>query len=335
MKNMPPFPKDKDKGIIGTLTFLVVLAIFFAVLEKFLKYLFKSMTPGNVIAMVRETYHKKAQARVERYEKMMNSARDPLAQYFERFINRPERYKGDPKNTSYERWFSAYKKGRIPDPSLRWAPLFPYGKPTEQFLDYLSNQYNTLNPSARGRVLRAIRKYYPEFEPDWDALAVDLYRYRAEYRMVRDYTDNKELLRERLSQCHVNTEYIDILMDLNAKKYDKALKMAEECTQLGYLACTFQMLLTLDIKPDSEDGRYIQETLSNNVPERWILEAYQKKIGWEDVKEMMDKLYEMVKVKGWEGMMELGADDNLVYVDFLNTIYDQQMKKRRIKKAVA
>ena len=112
-------------------------------------------------------------ARSVRRDAFAEDPRDPMFQYIDRFVERPMEHLGEP-NEQYNEWFEQYTRGEILDSDLRWAPeVYDLDhKICNQFLSYLENQVrlHKNHPVASVNLLRTIRKFYPEFEPNYNSI---------------------------------------------------------------------------------------------------------------------------------------------------------------------
>jgi hypothetical protein len=170
------------------IAFMIVGCFIIYLFQKFFEFLFKPlMTLGadDSKDSINESVRRKQVNRLRYLRRVAENVNDPMYQFSERFIEHPEDYKDDLGNDTYHAWYSEWKKGRVIDSTLRWAPdcLEDDDTMRPNFISYMKIQLDLHKKApwlARVQFLNTIYRYYPELSASFKGLEEDLANYEVE-----------------------------------------------------------------------------------------------------------------------------------------------------------
>lgn len=243
MSNLPkPAPQTSaTERIKGNMIFFIVTGFILYLFSMFLKFIFsplKVLSPREAADKVDEKIEEKRAKRLQK--RRMVHSNDPMEQFYLRFVDNPEEFKNDPDNEIYFAWFDAWKKGKVIDSILRWAPdiLDDDGESIRSnFIQYMKIQLVLHKKASFLRKMQftnTIFRFYPEFSANLSGLETDLAQYESENE---EETAEREL-REEIQAFGLSEELADYLIkkDINAKTLRKEVLVLKKWAEKGYNA---------------------------------------------------------------------------------------------------
>jgi len=306
--------------IIGYFVVYVVASVMDFILNPFGK-------EKDIDNKILEKICKKQQARQER--KLCSE--DPMSQYYQRFIERPKDFRGDPDNEMYRDWFNEWRAGNILDSDLRWAPSFDV-EMTSTFLKYLKRQMNLHSKASLMRRLlfiNTLHRYYPEFSPSLNELARDIERY--ESQMSKE--DVRSNLKAEIEKYGLDDTLADYLINknLSASKLKKTAQFLKQCVEYGYSSGTSICLVENKIPMDSTVASIIHKVVSEiGLPARVGLAYAQRKVTVEELSEMKEHMDAALEIYGLK-LYECATDhEKTVYDELIDEYLKQYSQNKRI-----
>jgi hypothetical protein len=211
----------------------VILWIF----QVFLEILFR---PFRIVTNAdrEKAYDNKQSEREARLRLIAKDSNDPMYQFYDRFIDNPEKWEGDPDNDAYKAWYEDWKSGKVLDTTMRWAPKCTedYGATLcSNFIRYMKIQW-ALHKEAlfwnRMRFLETVSQFYPELTPTFKGIELDLAGYEADAK-----NDNLEkTLKEEIEKLGLPEELTDYLVDhkVSASRFKGTVKALKKYFEMGY-----------------------------------------------------------------------------------------------------
>jgi len=229
-------PTDTQK--IMSHIFLIILGTaIIAVFQVFLNILFR---PFHIESDEErdEAYGEKCDERDSRLRMIAEDVNDPMYQFYDRFIENPDKWKNDPDNDVYKKWYEDWKSGKILDTTMRWAP-----KCTEDegetlcpnFIQYMKIQW-ALHVKAsfwnRINFLRTVFKCYPELTPTFKGMEQDLVGYESDAR--KDNLENE--LKAECEKIGLCEDLSDYLLDqkVSSTKFQNMTATLKKYSEMGY-----------------------------------------------------------------------------------------------------
>jgi len=333
-KPVPKAPKSRGEQMFNAAVMYVVwILIITAIIEAldWLLHPFKVKSSGHYREGLEDRVERKQQNREDRYERISEDLKDPMVQFYLRKVDKPDEYVRDQNNAYYFDWFENWRRGKILDVSLRWAPPIFDENDTIQgnFLKYIRGQLTLIKNESwfkKNQFLSTINRYYPEFSAgSLRTFENDLIAYELEIRA----DDVEAELREEISGLKLPESLVTYLLsdeveDRNTLKIATALKKAHE---FGFDASTCIYLIEHKIDVTSTTADIIGKIVSEiGLPAR-IGHLYAQ--GKLDVKQLAGIKEELDSIEATFGT------DTLTYSDGTEVVYDRliddKLKEYRIR----
>lgn len=233
MGNMFPDRPKKSLGqqIAADMVLILILTSVFLIIGAVLQFLFRPFF--KEADDFTDAVEKKRENRKARNDRFALVSKDPLNQFYARFIKSPEVYQGDPDNPTYKSWFEDLRMGKIIDSTLRWVPevLTEENTINPAFINYMKIQFELHRKAgflARVIFIYVIGKFYPELSADMSELERDLIEYGKEF----EEKELEEALTDELIEYDLPEDIARSLIkgDINKKR----IEFAKEMVNKGY-----------------------------------------------------------------------------------------------------
>jgi len=217
-----------------------LLLIGFAILWVFQVFLEMLFRPFRIVTNEdrEKAYDKKQSDREARLKLIAMDANDPMYQFYDRFIDSPEKWKGSPDNDAYKEWYEAWKRGSVLDTTMRWAPKCTedYGATLcPNFIQYMKIQW-ALHKEAlfwnRMNFLETVSQYYPELTPTFKGIEQDLAGYEADAQN----NNLEKTLGVEIEKLGLPEELTTYLVDhkVSANRFKGTVKTLKKLSEMGY-----------------------------------------------------------------------------------------------------
>lgn len=316
---MPPVQEHKE-DLIHKINEFIISGIIIYIFVAFFDWLLEPFHRKSTRDDHRERIDEKQKQRNEYLSFIERDENDPMFQYQLRFLEEPKKFRGDPDNKVYEKWYGSWKKGEVLDSTLRWVPVMYdcNDDMTPEFLAYMKTQYFLHKDRAgffnKRRFLKTIRDYYPEFSASFRGMGEDLARY------CSTATDNsvEEDLRSEMIRFGLSDDYADYLIeqDLSPAELKKVAVFFRECIQRDI---RLEVAVISYINGWTTEFQVVEKleelTEQSKMPTRAIVAYMKREITLEDLSALTNDVRELYSPE----------DDDL------GEYVDDQLKKIRAK----
>jgi hypothetical protein len=241
MSNLPkPTPQTSTtERIKANMIFLIVAGFILYLFSMFLKFIFSPLKVLSSREVADKIDAKIEEKRAKRLQKRrVVHPNDPMEQFYLRFIDRPEDFKNDPDNELYFAWFDAWKKGKVIDSVLRWAPdiLDDDGESVRSnFIQYMKIQWALHKRASflqQMQFTNTIFRFYPEFSANLRGLEADL----AQYESENEEEAAERELREEIQAFGLSEGIAEYLVnkDINAKTLREEILILKKWAEKEY-----------------------------------------------------------------------------------------------------
>ncbi len=294
-------PIKVDKSYTSDLVILTIGIFLIYLVVKFFDFIFsplKRHTQEEISDQVDEAIKQKRENRRLKRKKSLPS-NDPMEQFYLRFVSHPEEYKNDIDNDVYSDWFDAWKKGKIIDSDLRWAPDIFKGILDDDTLRPGFVQYMKIQLALHKRTsllhkmvfTNTIFRFYPELTAGLKGLEEDL----AHYETENDEDGAVSDLMDEIKAFGLPDELAEYLInkDTNARTLRKEAVILKEHTDNGFSPETCICALENKVKNQSYLKVIDKMTTEAGLPARAAMARINEQITDEQLLELITHMEDL------------------------------------------
>jgi hypothetical protein len=292
MSKMPqPAKINEAEKFRGDVIFFIVGFFIIHLFVKLLDFFFsplKAFSAKEAADKVDEKIEEKRRNRFHKRRKI--DLNDPMEQFYLRFVENPLEYKEDTENEVYFAWFNAWKKGKIIDSDLRWAPdILDGGEIRDNFIHYMKIQLALHKKASFLRKMQftnTIFRFYPELSANLKRLEEDLAQYDSE---IKDEKAESELEEEikTFGLPELLAKYL-AEKDINAKALRNEAIFLKSCSKKGY--CPDTCIFAVENNITNEDALKTVEIMVKEMglPSKVVMAFFRREINGEQVGDLVE-----------------------------------------------
>lgn len=263
-------PTAPGQSLVDTILLTILTLFIYHVIVGAFRVLF---WPVRYLVMsdndIYDEEKRKAKQKIIDREKMLKEAHERIGSPVE-----------DPR---YAEWYKLWREGKALDSKLLFAPdVYKYINPIARifntsFLNYLEIQvklHETAGWSNRALFKRTLWRYYPEFStrPEEIPAEIEAIRERLEVRALKDS------LGAELTSIGLSSQGVDRLMSgrLEPERMKAKVETIKKCKELRYCEAAAVTIDEMGFKPESEEGRKVNEMLSHSPVPAYVTIALLK-----------------------------------------------------------
>ena len=329
-------PKTTGQKVANVAITLILISFIAYVFEKLFLIILK---PFQYLLMksedFQELYVEKAKEkkvnREKRIELFKQDETDPMVQYRRRYIEHPENYIGNFENEKYLQWYKDWRKGRIDDYELRWAPAVYSNKELNpEFVSYIELQAGLFNACGYKKAfLKTICKFYPELTPKFPEILEDIKQFKS---IIEEKNLHNELYTE-LKAMGISDALVKEVIKMEPSKIQESAQYFKKCSEFGYTDSVSLALMKIGADPDSETARVISEWMTKAlVPARVMIALGKSEIEADDIKQIADVINETCETCGTVYAYTTREDGRCLIDDKIDKVMNQARERMMAKK---